>query len=63
MELNASQLEMIRAYDETRKAQDDFLSILPHNSLEAEFRRRLRERCERQIQNFMKYPGLVPSQT
>jgi len=50
---------MIRAYEETRRAQADFLTILPPDSIEAQARRRLMTRCEKQIQNFLKYPGLV----
>ena len=49
---------MIRAYEETRHAQADFLSILPPDSIEAQVRRELMIRCDRQIQNFIKYPGL-----
>ncbi len=51
---------MIKAYEETRQAQANFLSILPPDSNEAQVRRRLMKRCEKQIQNFIKYPGLVP---
>ncbi|WP_428324356.1 hypothetical protein [Nitrosopumilus sp.] len=59
MELTLTQLEMIRAYEEISKAQEDFLTILPHDSIDAEIRRKLKIRCEKQIQNFMKYPGLT----
>jgi len=59
MELTPTQQIMIRAYEETKRAQVDFLSILPPNSTEAQIRRRLMARCDRQIQSFIKYPGLL----
>ena len=59
MESTPMQEVMIRAYEETRRAQADFLTILPPDSIEAQARRRLMTRCEKQIQNFLKYPGLV----
>ena len=59
MKLTTMQEVMIRKYEETRQAQADFLSILPPNSIEAQARKRLMTRCDRQIQNFLKYPGLV----
>lgn len=58
MELTSMQEVMIRAYEETRQAQADFLSILPLDSIEAQVRRELMIRCDRQIQNFIKYSGL-----
>ncbi len=59
MEINPAQLEMIQAYEETRKTRDDFLTILSPNPIEAQIRRTLKVRCEKQIQNFMKHPGLA----
>ena len=59
MKLTSMQEVMIRAYEETRQAQEDFLSILPPDSIEAQVRRELMIRCDRQIQNFIKYPGLL----
>lgn len=59
MKLNSTQLEMIQAYEEIHKAQDNFLAILPPDSIESEIRRKLKVRCDKQIQNFMQYSGLV----